>query len=135
MNPIAAIMAFIDILLSGPEIYTDEQREIFNLIKEACTNSLNLSKDILEASVDHTALTKEWVDINKLVAGSVELLGFRAIAKKQHLVITAVDKEVQAFVNKEKIWRVINNLIGNAIKFSHESADINIRIEVVFPTK
>ena len=128
MNPIAAIMAFIDILLTGPERYTDEQREIFNLIKEACNNSLNLSKDILEASVDHTGLTKEWVDINKLVASSVELLSFRAIAKKQCLMVTGDDKNVQAFVNKEKIWRVINNLIGNAIKFSHENSDITINI-------
>ena len=127
MNPIAAIMAFIDILLSGPETYTDEQREIFGMIKEACTNSLNLSKDILEASVDHTSITREWVDINKLVANSVELLGFRAAAKQQHLVITG-DKSVEALVNKEKIWRVINNLLGNAIKFSHENADIIINI-------
>jgi signal transduction histidine kinase len=129
MNPISSIMALTDILISSTDTYNEEQRELFSLIKEACNNSLNLSKSILEASADHTGLTREMVDINKLVASSVELLSFRAIAKKQHLLITGNDKNVQAFVNKEKIWRVINNLIGNAIKFSHDNSDIIINIQ------
>ncbi len=129
MNPIAAIMAFIDILLTSGDEYTDEQREIFGLIKEACNNSLGLSKDIMEASTDHTKMAREWIDVHKLVTGSVDLLSFRAQAKKQHLVITAdADKDVKAFVNKEKIWRVVNNLIGNAIKFSHDGGEIVIDI-------
>ena len=128
MNPIAAITVLIDILLTDTEGFTDEQKEIFGMIKEACSNSLTLSKDILEASVNHTGFTKEWVHIHKLVASSVELLSFRAAAKKQRLVITCDDKSIKAFVNKEKIWRVINNLIGNAIKFSHEHSDITINV-------
>jgi signal transduction histidine kinase len=33
-----------------------------------------------------------------------------------------------AYVNKDKIWRLFNNLISNAIKFSYERADIQIGI-------
>lgn len=128
MNPIAAIMSLTDILASEGDDFTPEHKEILSLIKEACTNSLTLSRDILEAAakLDHASLMKEWVNINKLVANSVELQSIKANAKKQQLIFSADREEIMAYVNKEKIWRIINNLIANAIKFSYENSAIQI---------
>jgi signal transduction histidine kinase len=133
MNPIAAIMSLTDILIGESDKYTDEQKEIFQMIKEACGNSLGLSKDILEASLslDPASMAREWLDINLLVANSVKLLNIRAAAKHQRLVITSGKKELQAYVNKKKIWRLVNNLIVNAIKFSFDHSDIEINAEEV----
>ena len=130
MSPIAAIAALTDILITKSENSSEEHKEIFDLIKEACGNSLSLSKDILEAAatIAPGVLVKEWTDINKLVAGSVELLGFRATEKQQHLIVQAPQEHISAFVNKEKIWRVINNLVMNAIKFSYPGSEIHIRL-------
>ena len=128
MSPIAAISALTDILVTESTEYSQEHKEIFDLIQEACGNSLSLSKDILEAAatIAPGVLHKEQVDINKLVSGSIELLGFRATEKQQHLVVHASQQHISAFVNKEKIWRVINNLVMNAIKFSYTGSDIHI---------
>ena len=128
MSPIAAIAALTDILVTESTDYSEEHKEIFDLIKEACGNSLSLSKDILEAAatIAPGVLHKEQVDINKLVSGSIELLGFRATEKQQHLVVHTAQQNIHAFVNKEKIWRVINNLVMNAIKFSYPGSDIHI---------
>jgi signal transduction histidine kinase len=131
MNPIAAIISLTDILLHEKDSYTPEQLEILNLILEASNNSLNLSKDILEASeeIDEKNMTKEKTDINKLVSKSVELLNFKALSKKQHIITKLPEPPVYAYVYKDKMRRVINNILANAIKFSYENSDIEIILE------
>ena len=130
MNPIAVIQSLAEILISEADNYSDEHKEMLEMIKEACNNSLGLSKDILQASIkiDPSAIEKEWVDINMLVGSSVKLLSVQAKAKKQKIIVESHDKNAQAYINKKKIWRVINNLIGNAIKFSYEKSEIEIHI-------
>ena len=132
MNPIASIIALADILEQDSASYTEENREILSLIKEACKNSLNLSKNILEAAmdIDEGNMGKEWVDMKKLVSNCAELLNFRAHAKNQQIKTSMGPDEILAFVNKEKIWRVINNLIANAIKFSYENSEILVSLEL-----
>jgi len=133
MNPISSIIALADILSRDADSLSEEHREIVELIKEACRNSLSLSKNILEAAmdIDEGNMGKEWVDMKKLVANCVELLNFRASAKNQRIILELTNDDVLAFVNKEKIWRVINNLIANAIKFSYEKSEILLTVSLV----
>ncbi len=135
MNPIAAISSLTDIL-SESGTYTDDQVEILELIKEACSNSLSLSKDIIEAAsrIESAALVKEWVNINKLVSNAVKLLSVHAKAKKQKITFVQHTENVEAYVSKKKIWRVVNNLVGNAIKFSHEHSEIEIHLVTILDT-
>lgn len=132
LNPIAAISGFTEILISEAENLNGEQMEMLKLIREACKNLTSLSKDILEAAstTEWTELPKEWVNMNKLIRNSIDLLVMRAAAKKQQIFFNANDENVEAFVNREKIWRVINNLVINAIKFSFENSTILINMEV-----
>lgn len=130
MNPIAAIVSLTDILLYDQDNFTPDQLEVINLIKEASNNSINLSKDILEAAENtiNKTLLKEKTDINQLVMRSVELLSFGAQSKKQTIVPHLPLQTVFAFIYKDKMRRVINNILGNAIKFSHEGAKIDITL-------
>ena len=135
MNPIAAIQALTDILMGESDSYTDDQKEMFGLIKQSCQNSLSLSKDILEASQQLVGanLKKEWVDINDLVKNCVELLNFKAATKHQNITIIFSQEKIKAFINKDKVWRVLSNLIGNAIKFSFENSIIEVTVEQLGP--
>ena len=134
MNPISAIISLTDILTAEDRIQ-EGQREVLNLIKESCQNSIALSKSILEASqlTDPDNLKKEWVNVSDLVGSSVELLNYKAAAKKQKINITVPEEPVKAFVSKEKIWRAVNNLLGNAIKFSHEGGSIEVSLSQLDP--
>lgn len=131
MSPISAVAALTDILITEADDSNDEHKEILNLIREACNNSLNLSKDILDAAaaIAPGKIPREWVDINKLVNSCAELLNFRAHEKGQQIIFNPKHNEISAYVNRDKIWRVINNLLVNAIKFSFEKADIFIDVE------
>ena len=136
MNPISAIMALTDILQSDSGMGEEENKEILSLIKQSCENSIALSRDILEAAIilDPNTLKKDWTNINELVHSSVELLHYKASAKHQKIVTNFGKSNINAFVNKEKIWRVLNNLIGNAIKFSFEHTTIEVSVKQLDPS-
>ncbi len=132
MNPIAAIVSLTDILFYDKETLNEEQIHVINLIREASANSLNLSKDIIEAAEqkDDQNLEKEDTDINMLVARTVELLNFRALSKRQQIITRYPAEHIHARVYKDKIRRVINNLVANAIKFSYEGTVIHVTLEL-----
>jgi signal transduction histidine kinase len=110
--------------------YTEEQKEMLNLIKETSFNSLELINEILEATNTATAkLNKEQVEINGLLSNSVELLRFKAAEKNQAIILDLLGIPFDLMINREKIWRVVSNLISNAIKFSPAGSPIIIKCE------
>jgi signal transduction histidine kinase len=127
-NPITAISALSEFLRLDAGNLTTEQQEYITLINEACNNALTLTKEILDAanSKETDLLTKEWVDINTLLNNSISLLRFKAADKGQELKLTLPEEPITIYVDKEKIWRVINNLVVNAIKFSNHLDKIEI---------
>jgi len=127
-NPIGGI-ASLTTAMEGDD-YTDEQREMLNLIKETSFNSLELINEILEATNTVNAeLNTEPVEINSLLTNSVELLRFKAAEKNQVISLLLLANPVELIINREKIWRVISNLISNAIKFSPAGATVLVKAE------
>ena len=127
-NPIGGI-ASLTMVMAG-DGYTDEQKEMIGLISETSKNSLELINEILEVTNNGIVqLNKETVEINALINNSVELLRFKAAEKGQHIALQLLDTPVELFISREKIWRVIGNLISNAIKFSAPDGEISVLIE------
>ena len=133
MHPINAITSLSELLLLESEEFSEEQRGMLKLIKEASENSITYSRDLLEASMklETRNFKKEWVNIDNLLVACIELLSFKASLKGQKFVYIDTDKNVSAIVNKEKIRRVINNLLVNAIKFSYENSTIEVSLEEI----
>ncbi|WP_426588357.1 tetratricopeptide repeat-containing sensor histidine kinase [Mucilaginibacter sp. R-33] len=105
----------------------EEQTDLINLIKETSYNSLELINEILEAAnTANMTFNKEWVEINSLINKSVDLLRFKAAEKDQDIMLSLLDAPTEILINREKIWRVISNLISNAIKFSPKGAVIYV---------
>jgi len=116
-NPIGGIASLTQVMLLDE--HTDDQKELITLIKETSNNSLELINEILEVTNNTTAqLKKELVDINSLLSKSVELLRFKASEKDQKIKLELLDEPEELLISREKIWRVVGNLISNAIKFS-----------------
>ena len=129
-NPVGGIASLTGLMAEESE-YNDEQRELINLIKETSNNSLELINEILEITDNISAKLnkeKEAVEINSLLNKSVELLRFKAAEKNQQIILELMDTPVELLIGREKIWRVISNLISNAIKFSNESSPIHVTL-------
>ncbi|WDF54293.1 ATP-binding protein [Mucilaginibacter sp. KACC 22063] len=121
-NPINAING-ISTLMKTDKGRSTEDIEMLDLI---CISSVNLNtiiNDLLfsKTIVDDTA--RQNVDLGELLEESTTLLQFRAKEKQQVIELIA-GRSVLINVNRERVWRVINNLIVNAIKFSPQNTTI-----------
>lgn len=130
-SPVNSALALSELLLADENI-TSDQKEYLELIKNSCAGALSLTKDLLEiATLSKENIKKDFVDINQFVSDNVELLHFRAAKKNQKIHIHLLPESVEVFINPEKIARVINNLVTNAIKFSPVDASIYIALKKI----
>ncbi|MDB5285330.1 MAG: hypothetical protein JWR05_279 [Mucilaginibacter sp.] len=126
-NPIGGIASLTAVM--AEDDYQEDQKELINLIKKTCYNSLELINEILEATnITSIKLNLEQVEINSLVSNSVELLRFKAAEKGQQILLQTLNKQQELYISREKIWRVISNLISNAIKFSPIDTCIEVKV-------
>jgi signal transduction histidine kinase len=125
-NPIGGITSVATLMLeklNRPE----EDRMMLELIKTSGQNSLELVSDLLQVHTRAEELQKESVDLSLMLHYCVDLLHFKAEAKAQqiHLHTTPVTLSV----DRERLWRVVSNLIANAIKFSPSGAAIHVDLQ------
>lgn len=128
-NPISAISSLIGMLEDGYE-YKDEQNQLLKLMQNACKNSIELINEILEfSSKDGVAedVSAGAVDINHVAKNCVRLLTFKAAEKKQRLLLGLSDTPEIVKANPAKMWRVVSNLVTNAVKFSPSGSTIQIK--------
>lgn len=127
-NPLIGIAAISTFLLESKNTLKDN--ESLEVIKSAAENATELINEILNSvltSQGEKDFIKSEINIQFLVKECVSLLKVKANEKKQRLILKSYD-DIYILANKEKLWRVFNNIIINAIKFSHERTIIEIDI-------
>ena len=126
-NPIGGIVSLTNVMLEDE--YTNDQKELISLVNSTSSNTLELINEILEATNHKIGKSnKELVDINSLVNNSVEIMNFKAAEKDQKIITELLDAPEMLLLSRERIWRVISNLISNAIKFSPNGASIRVKL-------
>jgi signal transduction histidine kinase len=127
-NPLGGIASLTSVMVHDTD-YNNDQIELLRIIKDTAHDSLELINEILEATSSTTAeLQKQYVDINALLNTSVELMRFKAAEKNQKIMLNTLEAPEELLISREKIWRVMSNLISNAIKFSPVGAVIRVSI-------
>jgi two-component system, OmpR family, sensor histidine kinase VicK len=125
-NPLGGIASLTNIMAEETE--DNDLKYQLKMIKDTSIDTLELINEILEATNNtSTDLNKQLVDINSLLNNSVELLRFKAAEKHQRILLDGLDSQEQLYINREMIWRVISNLISNAIKFSPVGESIRVK--------
>ena len=120
-GPVSGMTNAAELMLSE-EGLSESNHQMLNLVKEAGANALSLINEMLHT---HHALGEtEPTDLYTVLNDCINLLQFKVKAKSQNIVVAA--DHIIVSVNKDKIARVINNLITNAIKFSSVNSTISI---------
>jgi signal transduction histidine kinase len=114
-SPIAGIIGLIRVMkLEG--LTDKEKEEAMELIEKSGDNALNFIDDLLHQNQNEEEIALELIDISQTINSCLSLLQVQASNKQQTIHSNTFPLEVM--INSEKIWRVINNLLNNAIKFS-----------------
>jgi signal transduction histidine kinase len=130
-NPLSGMTGIAAMLLEGDE-FSEDSKHMLKLIETTGAHTMEMINELLKTGLadENELIEKQSIDIRALLFDSVELLQFRADEKKQKIVFDAREMPILVDVNHEKIWRVFNNLIVNAIKFSHEGGHIRVGVTV-----
>jgi len=127
-NPIWGINALSKIVLDEMQPL-DKFYENIQLIHGSSHSTMTLINELVDATMDldHN-IQRSREDIYEVISNVVEVLKHRAAEKYQHLLWNDAGKSMYLSFNREKISRVLNNLIFNAIKFSHRGSNIEILV-------
>ncbi|MBT2770802.1 response regulator [Halomonas sp. ISL-60] len=128
-TPLNGIIGFCRLL--GRSSLDTRQQEWLQHVHRACDNLLMLVNDVLDFSkLEANRLTLEEADID-IVALVDEVVGLHAPEaqhKQLHLVAMVYDDVPTPLTGDPlRIHQVLNNLIGNALKFTHEG-EVIVRV-------
>jgi len=132
-NPLGVILAYSDFLESETASLLDEnQRDFVSTIKSSSEFMLHLINDLLDVStIESGRLHLECApaDLNEIVRHNVSLNRVLAQQKRIELDFEPAAGLPHLTIDRGKIEQVLNNLIGNAVKYSHPDTRVSIRVE------
>jgi signal transduction histidine kinase len=131
-NPLGIIMSFAEFLEDQTkDTLSAEHRKFLNIIYTSAESLLKLIEDLLDISKIESgklSLNLEHTDLVELAEKNVELNNTLASKKDITIKLTYNEKPVMLLIDKQKTDQVLNNLLTNAIKFSHPGSEIKMNI-------
>lgn len=129
-TPMNAIIGFSDLMLG--ESLREEQKSHLTTINRSARSLLHLLNDILDsAKLDKGKLDLDYRDflIREELDLVVSTFWLEAKRKKVGLVLNVDNSVANCYRGvPERMRQVLNNLIGNAVKFTHEGeVSVNVR--------
>lgn len=122
-SPIVGIMSLVR-LIKVDDLTKEEVSEYIDLVEKSGNNALAFIDDLLHINKTNLSFTRTATDIQQLLESCISIMQTQASRKRQQIHLESGSVIIP--LNEEKIWRVINNLIANAIKFSPLGTDIYV---------
>lgn len=129
-TPLTSVINYID-LLSGCDIKDETAQKYMSVIAEKANRLKRLIEDLIEASkvsTGNVTLNKTKINLNELAAQAI--VEETSDIEKNHLQIVfdeSVGKHI-VFADGTKIYRVFENLLSNARKYSAPGSRIYARL-------
>lgn len=121
-TPMNGVIGMLDLLHDSP--LDDEQNHRVSIAKNSANSLLNLINDILDFSkieADKLELENIQFDLHLLLSELAELFATRAEKKGLELILDTLNLSEHSIIgDPSRIRQILSNLIGNAIKFTHQ---------------
>lgn len=129
-NPISSIMMFSEFVLDTNDYeISDDLRKIIELIKESSGFMLRMLEELLDVVKIESGslqLNLEVTNVESLLKKNIDVNTLFAAKKDIKLALNVPEPLPEVEVDSVKIEQVLNNLISNAIKFSHSDTTITV---------
>jgi signal transduction histidine kinase len=131
-NPLGIIQVYSEFLETeaAPSL-SQEHRQFLATIKDTCRLLLRMVGDLLDVTAIESGilrLERASCDLPALVAHNVELNRVLAGPKRIDVGFDPPKDFPEVCLDPEKIGQVLNNLIGNAVKFSHPGTSVRVTL-------
>ncbi|HEX8560430.1 MAG TPA: HAMP domain-containing sensor histidine kinase [Pyrinomonadaceae bacterium] len=131
-NPLDVINVYSGFLLDEAAArLSPEQLDFVGVIRRSSDFMLALIDDLLDVSkieAGRLELELDAVDLRALAGRNVELNRRLAERKKINILFTAAEDVPPLRLDASKIEQVLNNLVGNAVKFSPRGATVEVAL-------
>lgn len=134
-TPLTSVNGYSEMLIDGVagEV-SPEQKKYLGIIKDKGQNLLELIESLLDMSrmeAGHLELDLSTTTVGRLVEEAMSSVAPQAQKKDLDLRFTVSDRIPKVSVDAGKIRQVLVNLLGNAVKFTGRSGQIELRADVV----
>ena len=130
-SPLTAILGYVDLLdRVGP--VNDQQREFIHRVQNSVQSITSLVNDLLELGRIEAGFDtqREVVSLDGIIRFALETLGGQISEKKLNLHVELPTDMPPVRGNPIRLRQMVDNLIGNAIKYTQEGGEIAIAVEV-----
>lgn len=132
-TPITVVQGFADLLLY-PQTSPEDTREFVGIIRDTLDQMLGLLDDILDITAiesGNLTLRPELVDLPQFIGRIIKLNHYIGERKQIDLKLELAPDLPPMTFDPQRIEQVMNNLIGNAFKFSHSNTTVTVQVQPV----
>jgi two-component system phosphate regulon sensor histidine kinase PhoR len=132
---LASIIGFSETIESDPNLPAEMKREFNGLIMSEGKRLAKLINDVLDASRvedGKIAINKTILDLLKLIQEVIDDNYQLASGKKITLSFDHLQENIFIEVDRESIFRAINALVNNALKYTGENGRVKIVVNNLF---
>ena len=127
-NPLTAIRA-LAMMMEDDTTINAENQENLEMIKASCDKATSIINDLIETAHNDkdNVFDIEEVELNQYLLKIVDEW-VKNKTGHTNILYYGTDKPIYTHINMEKMQRVMDNLISNAIKFSGESERVEVKL-------
>lgn len=133
-TPIASMKMSLQLLENERTgVLNEEQHSLVESLREDTERLLRTTGELLnitQVEMGKAQFKIESVDINQLINASIDANRKMALQKDVRIIDTATNNLPEIIADGEKALWIISNLLSNAIRYSHENADVEISTNV-----
>ncbi|WP_293120779.1 two-component system sensor histidine kinase RppB [Okeania sp. SIO1I7] len=135
-TPLAAIRANVESTLMLPKLTEAEARETLEIMGRQNQRLSQMVADLLilcrmDSGMEKLPQKQECICLNDLVTDIAEELAFLAVAAQVKLVSEIiVSQNVKVMGNTEQLYRLVSNLVVNAIHYTLPEGEVKLTLEV-----
>ncbi|MCL5028931.1 MAG: PAS domain S-box protein [Bacteroidetes bacterium] len=128
-TPMIGILGFSETLMAelDNEVYKDMASTIY-YSGNRLLNTLNILLDLSKIESNRTDIKNQNLNIGNSVLTLAKSYSIQAEKKGLSFIISILDEKVSAELDKKLFTQIINNLLDNAVKFTHKG-DIKIQVD------
>ncbi|MEK4630118.1 HAMP domain-containing histidine kinase [Solibacillus sp. FSL R7-0682] len=131
-TPLTSIITYTD-LLKNPDISEEERKKYIAILDAKSSRLKTLIEDLFEVSKmasGNIEISKQRIDLAQLLKQAVGEHEEDYAAAHLDLRVNISEQPIFAYVDGQKWWRVIDNLIVNARKYSLEGTRVYVNLKM-----